>query len=431
MSLDGETPELTSFPETPMASEGPRSPEAVKANAQQPLFLSKRHRQFSKQKTELEFTELEHAPCVLCGDTVKETRVLIPISSLKMRLFLYVQNAMKGSAKELRDHDNTGYICLIHLQKVLEHRIDELLEEDLEQLYKLQEEGIKVLGQYELEEENWLQKFEMDRTFGQRAADGVATIGGSWSFLFSLLGFIIGWAILNAVILNNVPTAGPWDPYPFILLNLLLSCTAAFQSPIILMSQNRQVQRDRMVNDYVAKIILRNEHQTRHVNDKLDHLLSFQWKRLLEIQEIQTVLMQVQRRGGKSVALPSLTGKLTITKSQNPRTSNQYMTLEISPDPFAKLLLRRAFHCNRPDDTLIFSHWHEDGDNFTGTADHVQLKSFKLKLKGMSCDLIFQHHHVTLDDVFSGEHRLVLRNDFNVQHMQVLGMFCEIFCNAL
>ena len=77
--------------------------------------------------------------------------------------------------------------------QILEHRIDDLLEEDLEQLYKLQEEGIKVLGQYELEEDNWLQKFETERTMGEKAADGVARVGGSWSFVIGLLSFLAVW----------------------------------------------------------------------------------------------------------------------------------------------------------------------------------------------------------------------------------------------
>lgn len=187
------------------------------------------------------------------------------------------------------------------------------------------------------------------------------------------------------------------------------------------MSQNRQDVRDRVVNDYVSKIILRNEHQTRHINAKVDHLLSFQWKRLLEIQEIQTVLMQIQRKGKKTAPVPtSLTGRLS-TYRRNSQKSAQYYTFEINPDPFVRMLLRHAFDCDVPEDTLIFSHWHEEGDNFTGILDNVTTKSLRLKLKSFAFDLSFVNHQATLDDILTGENRIVMRNDFNLPHMNFTG----------
>lgn len=226
-------------------------------------------------------------------------------------------------------------------------------------------------------------------------------------------------ARLNAVIIPAFPGGQGWDPFPFILLNLFLSSLAAFQAPIIMMSQNRQDARDRVVSDYVSKIILRNEHQTRHINAKVDHLLSFQWKRLLEIQEIQTVLLQIQRRA-KISALPGISGKQIVTS--NPKTS-QYRTFEIVPDLFARLLLRHAFDCDLLDDTLIFTHWHEEGDNYTGTVDDVAMKFNILKVKTITFDILFNHRHATLDDILSGEGRIVLRNDFNLPHMNLMGIF--------
>lgn len=183
-------------------------------------------RGFGRQKTELEFSaSTEHDNCVFCRDH-EPGRVLIPIHSLKERLFLYVQKAL--GTHILREQENIS-VCIAHLQKVLEHRIDDLLEEDLEQLYKLQEEGIKVLGQYELEEENWLQKFDTERTVGEKAADSVARVGGSWRFVLSLLGVLALWMVLNGVIIPSATGKEGWDPFPFILLNLFLSCVAAFQ----------------------------------------------------------------------------------------------------------------------------------------------------------------------------------------------------------
>ena len=84
------------------------------------------------------------------------------------------------------------------------------------------------------------------RTLGQRAADGVTKAAGSWTFIISFLIFICIWMFVNIRFLVQYNLGNPWDPYPFILLNLVLSCLAAIQAPIILMSQNRQVQRDRI-----------------------------------------------------------------------------------------------------------------------------------------------------------------------------------------
>ena len=84
----------------------------------------------------------------------------------------------------------------------------------------------------------------------------------------------------------------PVDSYPFILLNLLLSCLAAIQAPVILMSQNRQGQKDRLRSQHDYEVNLKAELEIRHLHEKMDHLLSHQWERLFEIQEIQIELLQ-------------------------------------------------------------------------------------------------------------------------------------------
>jgi hypothetical protein len=224
--------------------------------------------------------------------------------------------------------------------------------------------------------------------------------------------------ILNGAILNAAGTSA-FDPFPFILLNLFLSCLAALQAPIIMMSQNRQDAKDREVNDFVSKVILRNEHQTRHVNAKIDHLLSFQWKRLLEIQEIQAVLLQIQRRDKRSAS--------KIVSKPKKRGYSDFFTMELIPDSFSQLLIRHALEIDSADDTLIFSHWHEEGDNFTGIIDNVLPKFSKRKLTSFDFDMIFQHHAVSLDDIISGDSRLVLRNDFHLGIMNLAGLY--IFLN--
>jgi uncharacterized membrane protein len=128
------------------------------------------------------------------------------------------------------------------------------------------------------------EKKEGKLTFGQRLADQVASFGGSWFFIISFFSFILGWIVLNAWLLGS----RPYDPFPFILLNLILSCLAAIQAPIIMMSQNRQEQKDRKRSEQDYKINLKAELEIKILSEKIDHLLVHHNKKLLEIQEVQT-----------------------------------------------------------------------------------------------------------------------------------------------
>jgi uncharacterized membrane protein len=109
----------------------------------------------------------------------------------------------------------------------------------------------------------------------------------SWTFLFCFFAFIALWVALNSAWLARSPA----DPYPYILLNLLLSCLAAVQAPVILMSQNRQEQKDRLRSQHDYQIDLKAELEVRHLHEKVDHLLSHQWERLMKIQELQIELL--------------------------------------------------------------------------------------------------------------------------------------------
>ncbi len=124
-------------------------------------------------------------------------------------------------------------------------------------------------------------------TQGQRVADKVASFGGSWTFIISFGVFLLLWIVLNAFWLVNKG----FDPYPFILLNLILSCLAALQAPVIMMSQNRQEDkdRDRARKDYM--INLKSELEIRVLHEKIDHLIMHQQQELLEIQKVQIEMM--------------------------------------------------------------------------------------------------------------------------------------------
>jgi uncharacterized membrane protein len=126
------------------------------------------------------------------------------------------------------------------------------------------------------------------RTFGERVADKVATFGGSWTFIISFMVFLGLWIFTNIYFLANKG----FDPYPFILLNLILSCIAALQAPIIMMSQNRQEEKDRERAKKDFYVNLKAEQEIRLLQEKLDHILEHQHQELLKLQESQLKLLE-------------------------------------------------------------------------------------------------------------------------------------------
>ena len=124
-------------------------------------------------------------------------------------------------------------------------------------------------------------------TFGQKLADKVASFGGSWTFIISFGVFLFIWIITNVFIL----VSRPFDPYPFIFLNLILSCIAALQAPVIMMSQNRQEEKDRSRAKKDYMINLKAELEIRMLHEKIDHLILHQQQDLLEIQNIQVDML--------------------------------------------------------------------------------------------------------------------------------------------
>ncbi len=126
-------------------------------------------------------------------------------------------------------------------------------------------------------------------TFGQRAADVVAKFGGSWAFIILFGVVLICWVILNSYILVNYNKA--FDPYPYILLNLFLSMLASIQAPIILMSQNRQAEKDRLNAEHDYEVNLKAELEIMMLHEKVDLLRENQWSELIAIQKEQLRLL--------------------------------------------------------------------------------------------------------------------------------------------
>jgi len=186
-----------------------------------------------------------------------------------------------------RDWSTSGFVCLTDLDAFRAQCIQQVLEAEKGELSNLEGDVLRSFQQQELLAENTNEQFERAVTLGARLADRIAEFGGSWRFILIFATLLLTWIAINSLLI----VWRPFDPYPFILLNLVLSCLAAVQAPVIMMSQNRQEAKDRLRAEHDYRINLKAEIEIRHLHAKLDLLLSHQWQRLLEIQELQVDLM--------------------------------------------------------------------------------------------------------------------------------------------
>jgi uncharacterized membrane protein len=181
------------------------------------------------------------------------------------------------------DFDPEGYIGITEVNHYRQKYIKELLEKEKGELDYLEKEVYEKLHNSELLSRNLEDEISKSLKIGEKLSDNLAKFGGSWLFIISFFCFILAWIVINVFILLN----RGFDPYPFILLNLLLSCLAAVQAPVIIMSQNRQEAKDRLRSQHDYQVNLKAELEINQINDKLDHLILVQMQRLLEIQQIQ------------------------------------------------------------------------------------------------------------------------------------------------
>jgi uncharacterized membrane protein len=194
-----------------------------------------------------------------------------------------------------RDHPDwteNSYICRQDLDRYRAQYVHDLLESEKGELTVLEHEVVDSLRKHEILSSDIDAEFEREWTFGERLADRIASFGGSWSFLIIFGVFLMIWIGINSLVLLWRPV----DPYPYILLNLVLSCLAAIQAPIIMMSQNRQEAKDRLRSQHDYQVNLKAELEIRILHEKLDHLLSHQWERLVQIQEVQLDLLSELRQ---------------------------------------------------------------------------------------------------------------------------------------
>jgi uncharacterized membrane protein len=220
------------------------------------------------------------AVCQLCQQRWPLSE-LVPLEVIRPR----VARLIKHRHPHLSE---TGFICVSDLNEFRIEYVRQVLEAEVGELSVLEDEVVKSLKEHDPLASNVTAEFETQLTFAEKWADRIAEFGGSWKFITLFGGFLCAWIVLNTLAFVSRPP----DPYPFILLNLMLSCLAAIQAPIIMMSQNRLEAKDRLRSENDYKINLKAELEIRHLHEKLDHLLKNQSRRLFEIQQIQLELMK-------------------------------------------------------------------------------------------------------------------------------------------
>ncbi len=221
-----------------------------------------------------------HAPCQICGRHFEEDEVVLGQSVRQAVVDLIFESHP--------DWDENKFICQKDLNYFRSLYTQKLVEEDRGEITELEEEVVASLNDEEFLSKNINEEFEEKVTFGEALSDRIASFGGSWMFIISFGTVMAVWILINTVLLKK---GQQFDEYPFILLNLMLSCLAALQAPIIMMSQNRQEAKDRLRSEQEYKINLKAELEIRHLTSKLDQLRQHQWRRLIEIQHIQLDLM--------------------------------------------------------------------------------------------------------------------------------------------
>ena len=235
--------------------------------------------------------------CSLCGAQV-EGRTLASPQKLENRILdLIKQDRPEWEAKR--------GICVNCLEQYRAKKFVSYLEAEYQKLSEIEHSVVSKITRRGRVSRVVHQDMDATMTFGERVADKVAQFGGSWRFIGLFGGILVVWMVVNAWVL----AARPFDPYPFILLNLVLSTLAALQAPVIMMSQNRQAHKDRMQANQEYEINLMAEIEIRDLHDKLDSLRFKQWHELWHIQKRQIELLEhlCERHANPDVKMPSPT----------------------------------------------------------------------------------------------------------------------------
>jgi uncharacterized membrane protein len=225
------------------------------------------------------------ALCQICGREFNSND-LIPLEIIRPGVAALIEKEHPAAVEQ------RTLICEDDLNRYRRLYTQSLIEEEKGEITALEEEVLRSLHESDLLATNLNEQFGQ-RSFGEMLSDKMADFGGSWAFILSFAAVLVIWIAFNVVIKS------PFDPFPFILLNLVLSCLAAIQAPIIMMSQNRQEHRDRLRAEEDYKVNLKAELEIRALIAKIDQLRQHQWRRLLELQHIQLDLMNELSKGRK------------------------------------------------------------------------------------------------------------------------------------
>jgi uncharacterized membrane protein len=218
--------------------------------------------------------------CQICSESKKHDEI-VPAQSVPDPIAELIR-------KKYPTWSSEGYICRTDLNRFRAQSVGMVLENEKSELAVLEEAVNQTMKDHDHLAKNINVEFDRQLSFGERLSDRIADFAGSWTFIISFTGVMFLWIISNTFII----VARPFDPYPYILLNLVLSAVAAIQAPFIIMSQNRQESRDRLNAEHDYRVNLHAEMEIHQLHKKIDHLLFIQGQRLLEIQKIQVELME-------------------------------------------------------------------------------------------------------------------------------------------
>ncbi len=186
--------------------------------------------------------------------------------------------------KDFPDFNEDSYVSIDSLNEYRKKYMASLLKQENAELNEMENQVLNSIAKNELLSKDLEEEMSKDLSPGQRIADKISSFGGSWAFICFFFSFLLIWMSINILVLIK----RPFDPYPFILLNLILSCLAAIQAPVIMMSQNRKEEKDRKRSQNDYKINLKAELEIKLLHEKIDHMIIHQNQRLLEIQQLQT-----------------------------------------------------------------------------------------------------------------------------------------------
>ena len=239
---------------------------------------------FPKSGTSQHIMIEEKRICVVSNQEITSAKAL-KISDIQVPLRNFVLNKFSKAKNE-------DFISEESYELLLNEYVESLLNTDRGELSRLELEVIKSIKESEIFSTHLKDSAQDKLTFGERMADVLAALGGSWFFVLFFLLFLGIWISFNYF---SIPSMR-FDPHPFILLNLILSSLAALQAPVIMMSQNRAETKDRIRSEHDYQINLKAEIEIRSLHQKMDHLLMKQMQHLTEIQQLQIDLLEKIRK---------------------------------------------------------------------------------------------------------------------------------------